>query len=297
MRNEMRRMIELGILSLLVIFTGCKKDEGPGTGQTDYENLMVQLSNIPDVGLDYSFHAWMQFPNSLGDLGEITPNAQGAANLNWNIGSELLNEAELFYITIEPFDDQDPGPSPWRVLEAAFSGAAGLPNNAPFSNDLPDLAEGTYILATPTTAAPNDEFSGIWFVEWSNNTAQQGLNLPVLDTNWIYEGWVETDGLTLSTGQFSDPSAPDLRNRYISGERPPFPFPGEDFVQALPGISPPDLRGKSSYITIEPRDQNTAPFYLKVLVTDIATDAAARSTQQFLNPGSGQWIQATIKRE
>lgn len=293
----MRRMIGMGILSVLVIFTGCKKDDDTGTGQTDYENLVVQLSNIPDLGLDYSFHAWMQFPNSMGDLGEITPNAQGEANLNWNIGSELLNEAEMFYITIEPFDDQDPGPSKWRVLQAAFSGATGLANNSPFSSDLPDLAEGKYILATPTTTATNDEFSGIWFVEWTNNTAQQGLSLPVLDTNWIYEGWVETDGLTLSTGQFSDGTGSDLRDRYNSGERPPFPFPGEDFVQALPGISAPDLRGKNTYITIEPKDQNSSPFFLKVLESDIPTDAAARSTRLMLNLGSGQWIQATITRE
>lgn len=303
-------MIERSVLSLIksplvlltwvaLLFTACIKDDDPAPVEPDYSELEIQITQIPDLGLDYSFNAWLSAGTELIDLGEIEADASGQFSSTFTPSKEILQAADaLFFITAEPFDDPDQGPSDWRLLEARFSESEGQINNAPFIiSGNADLATGSYILATPTTASSGDEFSGIWFVD-SPSPPQQGLQLPVLDEHWTYEGWVNIDGLWLSTGQFTDASGSDSRSTYSSAERPPFPFPGEDFVRALPGNIPaPDLRGKTCYITIEPVDKVSSPFFLEVMSDPIDVNAPARSQQAINANGTGQWILGTIKRK
>ena len=66
--------------------------------------------------------------------------------------------------------------------------------------------EGRFILATPTDADPENELSGIWFMDPFSNPAEAGLSFPDAPTGWIYESWIELDSQPLSMGRFSFPN-------------------------------------------------------------------------------------------
>jgi hypothetical protein len=137
---------------------------------------------------------------------------------------------------------------------------------------------GGYVLATPTDEDPENELSGIWFIDPSGTPVAAGLQLPEAPEGWIYEGWVEVDGKTLSTGKFVVPGLPDSAATY-SGPGNAHPFPGEDFIANPPAgtIFPLDLTGASVYITVEPwEDFDVAPdtpFFLRVLQGEVPAGA------------------------
>ncbi|NNE30135.1 MAG: hypothetical protein HKN16_10895, partial [Saprospiraceae bacterium] len=136
-------------------------------------------------------------------------------------------------------------------------------------------ATGTYILATPTDGADNNENSGIWFLDPSSGSPQAGLDLPTLPEGWAYEGWAVIDGTPVSTGTFLTPSGADDAAPF-SGTMSGPPFPGEDFVSNAPGglAFPTDLAGGVAVISIEPVPDNSPnPFLLKPLLGNISGDA------------------------
>lgn len=277
--------------------TSCNKDDDDNSSGQGYENVRLELTQIPDLGFDYFFHVWLEHENQILDMGEIVLSMPGQDFTgNFNVGKEIANSSFRMFVTVEPFDDTDPGPSEWVIWEVQFEADDLIINSTPFVNSgNSDIASGSYILATPTTSSNADEFSGIWFVSDANQP-QAGLELPQLNGNWTYEGWVQVDGNLLSTGQFDDPSGSDSRSTYSSGERPPYPFPGEDFVNALPGIPPPDLRGKECFVTIEPKDNNTSPFFLNLLEAEIDNDAPSRVSQSLSNTEKKDWLLVDVTR-
>jgi hypothetical protein len=141
-------------------------------------------------------------------------------------------------------------------------------------------AGGRFVLATPTDEDPENERSGIWFIDPSAAPATAGLVLPEAPVGWIYEGWVEVDGTPLSTGKFRFLELPDSAATYSGAGTAP-PFPGEDFLLNPPqGTTfPVDLRGAPVYITVEPwQDFDVAvedPFWLRVLEGVVPAEAEA----------------------
>jgi hypothetical protein len=186
--------------------------------------------------------------------------------------------ADAIVVTIEPLPDPDAGPSGIIVLAGAprRSGTARLRFPVRFND-----ASGTFILATPTNTAMNDETAGVWFLDPAAGPGPS-LDVPMLPAGWVYEGWGVTQGTPLSTGRFDSPSGVDDAAPF-SGPQPGPPFPGEDFLNNLPaGVAAPvDLADGSSSIvlTVEPDLAGTdptgpAPFSIKPLLTMVAAGAA-----------------------
>ena len=139
-------------------------------------------------------------------------------------------------------------------------------------------ADGNFILQTPTDEDPDNEESGIWFMDPTGSAVMPGLVLPGAPNGWIYEGWVDVDGIAVSTGKFVFPEEPDSTAFHSGNVVPPF-FPGEDFLFNPPqGVDfPLDLRGASVFITLEPWNQwdvyPEEPFFLRVLEAQIPAGA------------------------
>lgn len=141
-------------------------------------------------------------------------------------------------------------------------------------------ATGSYILRTPTDDDPENEKSGVWFLDPTNPSVREGLYLPEAPSGWIYEGWVELGDQFLSMGKFFLSDAADSTAAY-SGALPGPGFPGEDFLTGAPaGLTfPVDLSGASVMVTVEPWAEwdfdPDAPFFLTLFEAQIPADAAA----------------------
>ena len=98
-----------------------------------------------------------------------------------------------------------------------------------------------YMLTTPSTAATDDERSGIWFLATGS---RPGLNLPTLPTSrdndqWSYQGWAVSAGDTperLSLGRFLRSDTLDLDAAGTQGGPVAvgLDVPGSDFVTGTP---------------------------------------------------------------
>lgn len=184
--------------------------------------------------------------------------------------------ADAIVVTIEPVPDPDPGPTATAVLMGATGDhSAKLRFPVSFGK-----AAGTFILATPTTEAMDDETSGVWFLDPAAGPGPS-LRIPTLPEGWVFEGWGVTQGTPLSTGQFTSNTGAD-ESAAFSGPLPGPPFPGEDFVaNLLAGVIPPvDLADGSSMIvlTVEPDIGGTdptgpGPFSIKPLLVTVPAGA------------------------
>jgi hypothetical protein len=186
--------------------------------------------------------------------------------------------SDALVVTIEPLPDPDLGPSGIVVLSGA-----PRPNRTAklrFPVKLNHSA-GSFILATPTSAAMDDETSGVWFLDPAAGPGPS-LDLPSLPSGWVFEGWGVTQGTPLSTGRFSSPSGADASSAF-SGPLAGPPFPGEDFLVNLPAgvASPVDLADGGSVIvlTVEPDlagsdPTGPGPFSIKPLLAPVPAGTA-----------------------
>ena len=238
-------------------------------------NLTLQLSGLEPLGDDFVYEGWLIVngaPVSTGVFSSVD------FPQTFSVKPSTLHRATKFVLSIEPANDVDPAPSMTKILVGDFTGnVASVSSNGvvgDFSN-----ASGKYILATPTNGGDTDELSGIWYLDLSSGTPEVGLDLPVLDGGWKYEGWVVIDGVPVSTGTFSDIADFDdnAMTSPFKGDMGDGPaFPGEDFLQNAPsGLSfPLDLRGYATVISVEPYPDNSpAPFTLKPLLHIIPENA------------------------
>ena len=144
---------------------------------------------------------------------------------------------------------------------------------------------GTLVLGTPTDEDPENETSGVWFLDPTGPATQAGLDLPDAPSGWNYESWVVLGDQSLSMGKFFLPEAADSTATY-SGTLPGPGFPGEDFLTGAPaGLTfPVDLSGASVLVTMEPWAEwdfePDAPFFLTLLETQIPADAAPETLYQ-----------------
>jgi hypothetical protein len=138
-------------------------------------------------------------------------------------------------------------------------------------------AAGRFVLGTPTDSDPENETSGIWFLDPSSGSPLPGLNLPEAPVGWDYEGWVMVQGQPVSTGKFFAGDEKDSGDPY-SGTEPAPTFPGEDFLAQAPnGLTfPADLSGTSVFVTMEPWDtwdtEAQSPFFLRILEAQIPAE-------------------------
>ena len=263
------------------------------------ETLALSFAGREALANGYHYEGWAIVGGSPVTTGKFNVDANGA--LVTVTGSAIsggsfatgqdLETATAIIITIEPAGDTDAIPASTHILAGPVSGGlatlAAADGGALGSDFL--SATGSYILATPTDGAENNENSGIWFLSLETGAPTTGLSLPTLPDGWAYEGWAVIGGTPVTTGRFTVVDAVDLAAPF-SGAEPGPPFPGEDFlVNAPAGMTfPTDLAGGTAVISIEPDpDDSSAPFTLKPLVGAIAAGAVDHVTYSMGNNAAG----------
>jgi len=269
----------------------------PTDGPNTNENSGIWFLNPPTTtfalnftGLNpllngYHYEGWAIVSGSPVSTGKFNLDANGnIVDLN---GTEITNgefvvggdlsTATAFVLTIEPAGDMDDIPSLTHYVAGDISGGSAslTVGHASALGDDFLSSTGNYILATPTNGPGTDENSGIWFLDISSGTPEQGLFLPTLPAGWKYEGWTVIDGLPVSTGTFTSTTDFDEADPY-SSTMPGPPFPGEDFLLNAPvGLTfPTDIAGDVAVISIEPfPDDDASPFTLKPLIGMIPANA------------------------
>jgi hypothetical protein len=183
--------------------------------------LTVNLSGIDPLANGFHYEGWAIVNEAPITTGKFNIDEQGAlvdlsgnpiADNSFVVSADLVS-ASAIVITIEPAGDADDVPAATKYLGGALeNGSADLSPafQGTLGSDFLD-AEGRYILATPTNGGESDENSGIWFLQFADNTL--ALNFSGLDSlggDFHYEGWAIIDGAPFSTGKFNVNSAGDL---------------------------------------------------------------------------------------
>ncbi len=252
-------------------------------------NVSLDLSGLEPLGSGYVYEGWVIIDGAPVSTGRFNIEADGSQTLLSSSLADDVSTATDVVITIEPAVDPDPGPAAAKPLGGAVvDGVAELSvaHPAALGNDFSE-AGGQFLVATPTTADnAADDYSGVWFLEVTDNGPVAGLDLPTLPAGWVYEGWAVIDGQPVSTGRFVDPGAADDFSGFSGPDGAPN-YPGEDFIQNAPaGLTfPTDLRGDTIVVSIEPAsDDSPAPFAFKPLAAQIPTDLAVPGSVEL---GSG----------
>jgi hypothetical protein len=275
--NTLRIGVALIFAAILAV-TGCSGGSATATdvsrsGQKAHDDgerqLLLHFNGLDDLGSDYVYEGWLIADGTPYSTGRFSVDGGRPYTARFDVDGEVANNSSLFVLTIEPAVGDDPAPADTHYLAGAFKGASAklsIGHGAALGSDFYD-ASGSFILATPSTGDPAEDYNlGIW---WVNPGVGASLDLPVLPAGWAYEGWAVAGGVVYSTGRFLDAGMADSDGAGpTSGPFPGPPFPGQDFIDP-----PIDLLGGTAVITVEPEpDNSAAPFTLKPLVGPIPAD-------------------------
>ncbi|MFP4471814.1 MAG: hypothetical protein ACLFPE_14115 [Bacteroidales bacterium] len=277
-------MKRIALLSLIALFIVSACDDDNDDVQPMNNELTLNIVGLSNLGSDWTYEGWIMVDDAPQTTGTFNVDDNGnLSKTSFELDENDLDRATAFILTIEPYPDNDPSPSPVHVLAGDFSGetaSLNIDHNAALGTGFND-AEGQYILATPTTTETDDELSGIWFLSLVTGSPEAGLELPDLPDGWIYEGWVVIDGMPLSTGRFEEMDTADMSAPYSGNDASGPSFPGEDFIMNAPaGLSfPTNLSGAKAVISVEPDpDTGPEPFAIKPLAADIPMSAMDHET-------------------
>ncbi len=284
-------------------FIGCSDNNTSTTAPPNTTgNLNLNITGLGDLGAAAMYEGWIIVNNSPVTTGKFSVNSNGQlSQTSFSVNSSDLSSASKFVLTIEPVPDPSPNPSGVKILAGEFSGNTAnltIGDSSAIANNFMS-STGTYVLATPTNGQMTNELSGVWFLDLSGGTPHQGLMLPILPSQWQYEGWVVIPGHgPLSTGKFTDPNASDMSSQY-SGTMAGPPFPGEDLLMNAPAgfTFPTNLQGATFVITVEPNpDNSTSPFFLKPLSATASSTAADHTNYPMTNNASSNDPTGTASR-
>jgi len=257
---------------------------GEEEATVETRSLALQFEGLEDLGADYVYEGWIMVDGAPKTAGRFTVSADGTLNpASFELDAADLDVATAYILTIEPATGDDPAPSKTHVVAGDIaSGAANLTIGHPaaLGDDLTGAA-GTFILATPTSTAMDDDAQGIWFLDMSSGSPMASLTLPTLPEGWAYEGWiVDTSGAELqpfSTGTFTAVDAADSDGAGAeAGDQGFPPFPGQDYIDPARVLTSNHM----AVISIEPvPDNSPAPFRIKPLGTMIGTDVGGMNPQ------------------
>lgn len=288
-------------LSLLAFSCSTEDDDTTTTTGNTNKTLTLNISNLTPVEANERYEGWVIVDGTPVSTGLFEVSEQGVlSETSFDIPSATLDAATAFVLSIEPFPDNDPAPSDIKILGGAFtSSTAMLEVSHPAALAASyNTASATYILATPTSTDMMDELSGVWFLDNSSGTPMQGLNLPTLPANWVYEGWAVIDGMPISTGRFTALDMQDGQALYSGMDAVGPPFPGEDFLQNAPmGLSfPTDLTNATIVISIEPEPDNSLkPFAFKPMVS-MPSSASAHTAISMTNQVDSNFPTGSVSR-
>ena len=262
------------------------QDMGPTNGDSGGEEtrtLTLTFEGLPELGEGYEYEGWLivaETPVSTGRFDVVDGTIEPAT---FQVDAADADAAGMFVLTIEPSVGDDPAPADTHVVAGAFAAGSadlGIEHPAALGDDFASAA-GTFFLATPTSAATDDDAQGIWFIDASGGAPAAGLALPELPAGWVYEGWVvDIAGdapMPISTGTFTAVDAADSDDAGdAAGPEAAPPFPGQDFIDPVRDLSD----GHMAVISIEPSpDDSPAPFQLKPLATPIEAGTGMENPQ------------------
>lgn len=285
--NNVLRIGMATLIGALLIAAGCS---GGATGQDatrtglnahndGMRTVQLHFNGLDDLGADYVYEGWLIANGAPYSTGRFSVSGGRPFTQRFEVSQDIADAAVAFALTIEPAENDDPGPSMTHYLAGPFKGSsAKLSVSNALGVDLGD-ASGSFLLATPSTPAADDYNLGIWWVDPSAGPGPS-LDLPTLPSGWAYEGWAVVDGVPMSTGRFTDPAMADSDGTGpTAGPNPGPPFPGQDFINP-----PVDLLGGTAVITVEPDpDNSSAPFTLKPLVGGIPMDLPGGTLSPMFN--------------
>ncbi len=217
----------------LAFLIGCSDDnDDPAPGET--VTMRLSFAGLEDVGPDFVYENWLIVGGAPVSAGRFSVSAAGTPSATtFEIDQDDADRATAYVLTIEPAVGDDPAPSDVHLLGGDLNtvGAARLTvdHAAALGTDFAS-AGGSYILETPTSAAADDYFRGVWFLDPAAGPGPS-LDLPPLPAGWVYEGWSVVDGVPYSTGKFVSAAGDDSDfGGDSAGPMPSPPFPGQDFV-------------------------------------------------------------------
>jgi hypothetical protein len=262
-------IVSLGLLTLVM---GCDEDNNLGPIPPS-GNMVLNVSNLEELPEGWVYEGWIVVDGAPFSTGTFEIDGSGGfTNKTIPVESEKLENATSYFVTIESSDDGDASPSDVTILAGSFGQyEANLThsNSDAIGFDVSDNANfsGFFLINAFTSATMEDDTSGIWFINNLGGGETAGLDLPVLNNGWKYEGWVVIDGFFVSTGKFTLPNAADESCNYCGDLSGPS-FPGEDFLQNAPDglIFPVNVSGNATIISIEPDpDFSSMPSSFKIL--------------------------------
>ncbi|HET9888509.1 MAG TPA: hypothetical protein VFR10_13460 [bacterium] len=281
-----RRSLRIAVAATLALaaFSGCSDDDN-GSGPPPAQEISLELDGFPvSTPEEGTYELWISFAgtqrhDTAQSMGKFRVNADGQIVKPDGTPNPFAGQDQVWqlavdsFITIEPAEDSDPGPSlPGIVggeilnrhatLDIAGDDAIG------FSYD---SAAGSLVLATPSTSDATDETEGIWFTSASGTTGALTLPSLPMDGPWIYEAWTSNDVYGVaSLGRFYVVNGPDddgsgpLEGTGGRIDQLGYSFPGSDFPFDGLRLS---LTPGEAFITIEPANYSDGlgPFILTVL--------------------------------
>lgn len=269
-----------------LLIAACGSDNAPSaTTAMKTVKLDFTAQKLDPLGADFDYEGWIIVDGKPVSTGKFDVDSAGVLSpLTSQVAASDADKATKFILTIEPAKNDPPAPADTHIVAGDITqGATATANltvsdGAALGSDFGTaVASGDFILASPSSAAVDDE-KGIWFF---NGAGAQGLTLPTLPAGWVYEGWAVINGTPVTTGRFTDPAAADLDGAGpdkgtdgcgSAGMGACPTFPGQDFVTTAPAV---DLRGATAVISVEPEPDNAAaPFTLKPLVQAIGAAQA-----------------------
>lgn len=291
----------MAVFSLVaaLVLSACN-DTGLEFSESGSSIITLSFQGLPvlDEGLHY--HAWaVKMENGAfwgGPLGVFDVGEDGGF-LDPVSGEPITGEFQVnlfpdevfgVQVSIETSDTEVTQPSQALLLGGQLVGdeiPLSLEHWLGFGRSLGDLT-GRFALLTPSDDDPDNELSGIWFVDYAGGSPSTGLSLPALPEEgegWDYEGWIDTGENVLSTGRFLDPNLADSEDLHgaLGGG---LSYPGQDFLLNPPtGVEfPLDLSGATVFVTMEPRVEldpyPSAPFPLRVYQAQVPQEAQPGTT-------------------
>lgn len=276
------------LLAGALVAAGCGDDDGGGAG-ADQAVLAYDLDGVPPLGDGWVYEGWLIVDGGPVSTGRFDVDATGATSpATFAVDLADLDAATRFVLTIEPAVGDDPAPADAKLLAgpiAADEAALTVSDEAAIGTDFAD-ATGELILATPTSAAMDDEGQGLWWLvppATMGGAPTAGLSLPTLPAGWIYEGWIATADGPVSTGTFAAPVGADSDGAGPAAgtDAAAPPFPGQDFVDPARDLT----SGTMAVISVEPvPDDSPMPFQIKPIAGPLDATLAP-ATQSIPNDG------------
>ncbi len=294
----------VSLLSASIFVASCSSDDDATQQQPATSTLTLNLQGLSNLGVNEVYEGWIMINGTPETTGIFTVNDEGVASkTSFDVDATDLESATAFILSVEPANDPDPAPSDIKILSGTFLGNSATVNTNEMIGDFTGIS-GTFFLRTPTdemVGAPNnmnDQY-GIWFGDIDQGMPPvANFTLPMLDASkWVYEGWVITNGMPISTGRFSAFDMQDDFNGFSqTGGKSGPNLPGEDFfINAPMGVMfPLDVRNKMVVISVEPAvNDDPAPFLLKPLS---ATAGMMLAQNQSLMINNGAIPSGTVAR-